>query len=85
MTIAYDCATCSPRACAKGAACTPITQATLRHARRADLPITVRLCLGHDLLFAKHADAPVTTLAGKDRALQQHPLAGWRAQAEGGR
>ncbi len=60
--------------CDGKAACNPVTQAALLNAHGTDLNIALGLCLGHDLLFAKHADSPVTTLAVKDRALRHHPL-----------
>ncbi len=33
------------------------------------------LCVGHDTLFIKHSQAPVTVLAAKDRFLGHNPLA----------
>jgi uncharacterized metal-binding protein len=33
------------------------------------------LCVGHDSLFFKYADAPVTVLAVKDRVTGHNPLA----------
>lgn len=69
----------------KGTACNPMTQAALLNAQQTDLNIALGLCVGHDLLFAKHAEAPVTTLVVKDRALQHHPLSGLRARTEGAR
>ena len=37
--------------------------------------IIVGLCVGHDMLFAKYSDAPVTTLVGKDRVTGHNPAA----------
>lgn len=33
------------------------------------------LCVGHDMLFVKHADAPTTTLVAKDRVTGHNPAA----------
>ena len=33
------------------------------------------LCVGHDSLFFRHSEAPVTVLAVKDRVLGHNPLA----------
>jgi uncharacterized metal-binding protein len=32
------------------------------------------LCVGHDSLFTKHSEAPVTTLVVKDRVLGHNPV-----------
>ena len=31
------------------------------------------LCVGHDCLFYRHSEAPVTTLVAKDRVLANNP------------
>ena len=33
------------------------------------------LCVGHDSLFIKYSDAPITTLITKDRVLGHNPAA----------
>ncbi len=38
-----------------------------------DMNIIVGLCIGHDMIFAKHAEAPVTTLVVKDRVTGHNP------------
>ena len=38
-----------------------------------DLNVIVRLCVGHDTLFIKHSEAPVTYLIVKDRVLAHNP------------
>jgi Uncharacterized metal-binding protein conserved in archaea len=53
----------------RGVSCNPIGQALALQAAGTDLNIAMGLCLGHDLLFARHSHAPVTTLAVKDRLL----------------
>jgi uncharacterized metal-binding protein len=58
------------------AACNPILQAGLLNRERTDLNIIMGLCVGHDSLFIRHAEAPVTTLVVKDRVLGHNPAAG---------
>jgi uncharacterized metal-binding protein len=62
-------------------ACNPATQAALMNARHTDLNIVLGLCVGHDVLFARHATGPITTLAVKDRALRHQPLEAMRPHA----
>ncbi len=56
-------------------ACNPIAQAQLCNRAGTDMNIIVGLCVGHDMLFAKHSQAPVTTLICKDRVLGHNPAA----------
>ena len=39
-----------------------------------DLNIQMSLCLGHDILFQKYCEAPVTILVAKDRVLANNPM-----------
>ncbi len=55
-------------------ACNPIAQARLLNGAKTDMNIIVGLCVGHDMLFAKHSDAPVTTLVVKDRVAGHNPV-----------
>jgi uncharacterized metal-binding protein len=55
-------------------ACNPIAQARLLNGAGTDMNIIVGLCVGHDMLFAKHSDAPVTTLVTKDRVTGHNPV-----------
>lgn len=48
------------------ALCNPIYQAQLLNAEQTDLNVVIGLCVGHDALFLKHADAPCTVLTVKD-------------------
>jgi uncharacterized metal-binding protein len=57
------------------AICNPILQARLLNAQKTDLNVVVGLCVGHDSLFIKHSQAPVTTLITKDRVLGHNPAA----------
>ena len=43
--------------------------------RGTDMNIIVGLCVGHDMLFNKHSQAPVTTLIVKDRVTGHNPIA----------
>ncbi|NTU57739.1 MAG: DUF1847 domain-containing protein [Chlorobiaceae bacterium] len=55
--------------------CNPILQARLLNDQKTDLNVVVGLCVGHDSLFMKYSDAPVTTLITKDRLLAHNPAA----------
>ncbi|ODS38913.1 hypothetical protein BEH94_06255 [Candidatus Altiarchaeales archaeon WOR_SM1_SCG] len=53
--------------------CDPIGQATILNDCKTDLNIIFGLCIGHDILFSKYSNAPVTTLLVKDRVLAHNP------------
>jgi uncharacterized metal-binding protein len=55
--------------------CNPIAQAELLNRAGVELNILLGLCVGHDALFMRHATAPCTVLAVKDRVLGHNPLA----------
>lgn len=55
--------------------CNPIYQAKLLNHEKTDLNILLGLCVGHDALFFKYAQAPTTVLAVKDRVTGHNPLA----------
>jgi uncharacterized metal-binding protein len=57
------------------AMCNPIFQAKLLNESETELNILLGLCVGHDSLFFKHAEAPTTVLAVKDRVTGHNPLA----------
>jgi uncharacterized metal-binding protein len=57
------------------AMCNPILQAMILNKEQTDLNVLLGLCVGHDSLFFKYADAPCTVLAVKDRVLGHNPLA----------
>ena len=57
------------------AMCNPIAQAMLLNTEKPDLNILLGLCVGHDTLFIKYSDAPITVLAVKDRVTGHNPLA----------
>jgi uncharacterized metal-binding protein len=56
-------------------ACNPIAQARICNEAGTQLNLIVGLCVGHDALFNKHSDAPVTTLVVKDRVTGHNPAA----------
>ncbi|MCD6455721.1 MAG: DUF1847 domain-containing protein [Methanophagales archaeon] len=56
------------------AMCNPIGQAKIFNKEKTDLNVILGLCIGHDILFTKYSEAPVTTLAVKDRVLAHNPL-----------
>ncbi|MBN1615082.1 MAG: DUF1847 domain-containing protein [Deltaproteobacteria bacterium] len=55
--------------------CNPIAQAKLLNLVKTEFNIMMGLCVGHDSLFLKYAEAPCTVLAVKDRLLGHNPLA----------
>lgn len=55
-------------------ACNPIAQARLLNDAGTDMNIIVGLCVGHDMLFSKYSDAPVTTMVAKDRVTGHNPV-----------
>jgi uncharacterized metal-binding protein len=57
------------------AICNPVLQAELLNHWKSDLNVIVGLCVGHDSLFIRHSDAPVTTLITKDRVTGHNPAA----------
>lgn len=59
----------------KVAMCNPIGQAMFLNESKTDLNIVLGLCVGHDSLFIKYSEAPVTVFAVKDRVLCHNPLA----------
>jgi uncharacterized metal-binding protein len=57
------------------ALCSPIGQAKLLNEVQTDLNVVVGLCVGHDSLFFRHSEAPVTVLVAKDRVTGHNPAA----------
>ncbi|MFZ2098380.1 MAG: DUF1847 domain-containing protein [Anaerolineales bacterium] len=55
--------------------CNPIGQAALLNEAGTGLNIVVGLCVGHDSLFFRHSEAPVTVLVAKDRVTGHNPVA----------
>jgi uncharacterized metal-binding protein len=55
--------------------CNPVGQAQMLNNAETQFNIVCGLCVGHDAIFAKLSDAPVTTLIAKDRVLAHNPAA----------
>jgi uncharacterized metal-binding protein len=55
--------------------CNPIAQAMIVNDAKVEFNVLLGLCVGHDSLFFKHAKAPTTVLAVKDRVTGHSPLA----------
>lgn len=55
--------------------CNPIVQAMIINRSKVDMAIMLGLCIGHDTLFIKYCEVPLTVLAVKDRVLGHNPLA----------
>lgn len=53
--------------------CNPIMQAKILNREKTDLNILIGLCVGHDSLFIRHSEAPVTILIVKDRVTGHNP------------
>jgi len=54
--------------------CNPAGQAQLLNDAGTELNILCGLCVGHDAVFSKASNAPVTTLIVKDRVLAHNPI-----------
>jgi uncharacterized metal-binding protein len=57
------------------AMCNPIFQAMVVNQEKTDFNVLLGLCVGHDSLFFKYAEAYTTVLAVKDRVTGHNPLA----------
>ena len=57
------------------AMCNPVFQAMALNEEKTDFNVLLGLCVGHDSLFFKHANAYTTVLAVKDRVTGHNPLA----------
>jgi uncharacterized metal-binding protein len=55
--------------------CSPIAQAEVLNEAETDFNILLGLCVGHDSLFFRHSEAPVTVFAAKDRVMGHNPIA----------
>jgi len=55
--------------------CNPVGQAELLNQAKSELNIICGLCVGHDAIFSKLSEAPVTALIAKDRVLAHNPAA----------
>lgn len=55
------------------AMCNPKMQAHLLNKGKTEVNFIVGLCVGHDMIFTKASDAPVSSLITKDRVLANNP------------
>lgn len=55
--------------------CNPIAQAMVMNRAEVDIAVMMGLCIGHDTLFIKYCNVPLTVLAVKDRVFGHNPLA----------
>ena len=55
--------------------CNPVGQALVINQEKTEFNIVIGLCIGHDVMFTKFSEAPVTTLAVKDRVTCHNPAA----------
>jgi uncharacterized metal-binding protein len=62
-------------ACSVNGGCNPVGQALTLNQQSTELNVIMGLCMGHDILFTKFSEAPVTTLVVKDRAMCHNPAA----------
>ncbi|OPY77114.1 MAG: vitamin B12-transporter protein BtuF [Syntrophorhabdus sp. PtaU1.Bin153] len=58
--------------------CNPVTQAEIMNDEGTEFNIVIGLCVGHDSLLLKHADAMSTVLIAKDKVLGHNPAAALR-------
>lgn len=54
--------------------CNPLGQGSVLNKLKTEMNIAVGLCVGHDMLFNKYSEAPVTTLIVKDRINSHNPI-----------
>ncbi len=57
------------------AMCNPLLEANILNDAKINFNIVLRLCVGHDSLFFKYAEASTTILAAKDKVSGHNPLA----------
>ena len=55
--------------------CNPVAQAMILNEEKTEFNLMLGLCVGHDTMFLKYSEAPVTVVAVKDRLLGNNPLA----------
>jgi len=53
--------------------CNPKMQAENMNRAKTDINFIVGLCVGHDVIFTKNSNAPVSSLITKDRVLANNP------------
>jgi uncharacterized metal-binding protein/predicted Fe-Mo cluster-binding NifX family protein len=58
----------------EGVLCNPVGQAFVLNSLRTDINVSMGLCVGCDYIFARHSEAPTTTLFVKDKSLANNPV-----------
>jgi uncharacterized metal-binding protein len=61
--------------CGHESMCNPLMQAKALADQKTEFNIMIGLCVGHDSLFLRHSEAPVTVMIVKDRVLGHNPVA----------
>ncbi len=61
--------------CGHESMCNPVLQAKFLNSLKTDLNVMIGLCVGHDSLFIRNSEAPVTVMVVKDRVLGHNPAA----------
>ena len=54
--------------------CNPVAQAKILNDAHTEFNLILGLCVGHDSMFIKFSEAPITVVAVKDRLLGHSPL-----------
>ena len=62
-------------ACSVEGPCNSAGQAKVLNALGTDLNVLLGLCVGHDAVFVRHADAPTTVVGVKDKVTCHNPVA----------
>jgi uncharacterized metal-binding protein len=65
--------------------CHSIAQAEILNKEKTELNFIVGLCMGHDILFSRYSEAPVSMLIVKDRVTGNNPAAalyGWHRRKQ---
>lgn len=55
------------------AMCNPKMQAEIMNKAKTEFNFVVGLCVGHDMIFTKNSEAPVSSIITKDRVLANNP------------
>ena len=55
--------------------CNPVAQAMILNEEKTQFNLLLGLCVGHDSMFIRYSEAPITVVAVKDRLLGHNPLA----------
>ena len=58
-----------------GVHCNPIVQAGILNKEETELNFMIGMCIGHDILFTRYSEAPVSTLIVKDKFTAHNPAA----------